>query len=56
MDPLILSNPLGDKKRLVRIQKGTELKGLVLNAFILLGDKPMGSHPKKEAERIKLKN
>lgn len=49
MDLLVLSNPSGDKERQVRIQRGTELKGLVLNAFILLGDEPMGSHPKNEA-------
>lgn len=43
-----------ERQRQVRIQKGTELKGLVLNAFILLGDEPMRSYPRNEAGRIKL--
>lgn len=42
------------KERQVRIQRGTELKGLVFNAFILLAVEPMRSHPKNEAGRIEL--
>ena len=42
------------KERRVRIQRGTELKGFVFNAFILLGVEPMRSHSKNEAGRIDL--
>lgn len=42
------------KETQVRIWREAKLKGLVLNAFILLGDEPMRSHPKNEAEKIKL--
>ena len=38
----------------VRIWRETKLKGLVLNAFIFLGDEPMRSHPKNDTEKIKL--